>query len=732
MGEVYRAEDESLGRFVAIKTLLTVDAADATSFDRLRNEARAVASLTHPNILSIFDFGVEGSLTYCVTELLEGETVDALIARGPIGHARVIAIGIAVADALACAHRTGLVHRDLKPANVFVTREGVVKILDFGLSQRTQPQLIDASTRTAVRPDAGLAGTLLYMAPEQLQGAAPRPASDLFSLGIMLWEMLTGQHPFRRSSVAETIPAILRDEPASAGAERISEPLRRILLHSLEKEETRRFQSAGDIAFALHSLSSEMSSTAVDVSKRVPSLCVLPFDCHVDDLDAEFLSEGLAETLINRFAHLSYVTVIARTTAFRYRGTTMLPAGVAAELRADYVLTGKVRQHRGSLLIQAELVDGRTGSQIWGQRFVRTPDDVFRIEQEIGQAIVEQLAHELARPSDDATPRSPADSPAYTLYLRGRFEWDRRTPDAIQRAIALFEEATRVDGAFALAWCGLADVYNVSAYHGWANASEIRSLATSSARRALDLDPDLPEALVSWSGVIGTSFGGDIAGGAALLRRAIERKPSYSTALHWLSHSEFCSHNLDEARRLSKRALEVDPMATSVLLWSADLHYYLREFQKAVDTYRRALQIDPDSPSIQALLGTALVMQDQHGAGIALLESSLRGHEAPRCRALLAHARSAAGDGESAQRDLEKLRLYSSRIPVPYDLAIALSGGDDFEGVIENLSTAYDLNIERVLHAPFEPKFDRFRDRPGFSALMERLRERVASPARAL
>jgi len=724
MGEVYRAEDAILLRSVAIKTLPDVDAADAAAIDRLREEARAVASLTHPHILSIFDFGFEGALAYCVMELLDGETIDSRIARGPLSATEAIAIGIDVAEALAAAHRAGLVHRDLKPANVFVTRDGTAKILDFGLAQRPQPEIVNDSARTVERPARPVAGTLPYMAPEQLQGGPPRPTSDLFSLGILLWEMLTGHHPFRRDSSAETITAILRDEPSSTGAEQMIDALRRILLHCLEKQEARRFQSAGDIAFALRSLTSESGSPRGDEAKD-PSLCVLPFDCRVDDLDAAFLSDGLAETLINRLAHLPHLTVIARTTAFRYRNTTMLPTGVAAELRASYILTGAIRQHRGSLLIQAELVDGRSGAQMWGERFVREPDNVFRIEEEIGQAIVDHLKAELGPVESANALPSPAASEAYGLYLRGRFEWDRRSQEATQRAILLFQEAISVDPNFALAWSGLADAYNVSTYHGWASGADVQTLCVSSARKALDLDPELAEALVSWAGATGGTFGGNLGRAAALLRRALELKPSYATAAHWLSHVEFCRGNFEEATRLSRRAIEIDPMSASVGMWFADLNYYMREFAKAAEAYRKVLQIDPDSPSLKALLGTTLVMQGHVADGIDLLEASLEREESPRFRALLAHARSVSNDPAGAARDLARLRHDAEQVPAPYDIAIALSGGNDFEGVIENLTAAFELRTERFLHAPFEPKFDRFHNEPAFRALMERLHARI-------
>ena len=730
MGEVYRAEDSTLGRFVAIKTLPALDANDAQAIERFQAEARSVASLAHPNILSMFDFGFEGCVAYAVMELLDGETVEALITRGAVPTAKACEIGIALAEALAAAHRKGIIHRDLKPANIIVTGEGTVKILDFGLAWQNEPEGLDDQSQTRERPDRRISGTVPYMAPEQLRGGTPRASSDLFALGIVLWEMLTGHHPFRRRSSAETVTAILRDEPSSPDVGRIPQLLHRILVHCLEKEESRRFQSAGDIAFALRSLVSDRDVALIAGRTVLPSLCVLPFDCRGDDIDAEFLSEGLAETLINRLAHLPGLTVIARTTAFRYRGTTLSARGVAAELGTAYVLAGSIREHRGSLVVQAELIDGNSGAHLWGNRFFRPPADVFQVEEELSAAIVAQLVAELGIEADRNQGPSATDSAAYGLYLRGRFEWDRRTRESVQRSIHLFEQAIRADPRFALAWSGLADAYNVSGYHGWAAPAEVYELCVSSAKRALDLAPNLPEALVSWAGAIGSSFGGDLEEADRLLRRALELKPSYSTAVHWLAHNQFCQGHLEEARRLARRAVEIDPLSLSVQLWFADLLYYCRDFAKAIETYRKLLQLDPESPAVNGLLGTTLVVTGEIAEGIRLLEKAVAASDGIRFRAMLVHARGAGGDAAGAARDLDRLGQEPRARQMYYDMAIALSGGDDFDALLTNLEAAYEHRHERLFHAPFEAKFDRVRGEPRFAALMERLRQRLPLQSR--
>lgn len=513
MGEVYRARDIRLNREVAIKVLPEHMSQNAEALARFEREARAVAALSHPNILAIHDFGNEQGVCYAVTELLEGETLRERLSRSALSWREAVEITVAVADGLSAAHAKEIIHRDLKPENIFVTRDGRVKVLDFGLARVKAASVtsVDA-TAPAVPSITGpgvVMGTVGYMSPEQVRGEKVEATSDIFSLGCVLYEMLAGRRAFAGETSAERLAAILRDEPprlADAGKE-VPQELERVITRCLKKKAEERYLSARDLAADLKAMLSgaEIHLSAPTRTMRnvhstiwiaaallilfavaltywltwssqpagqplgsqttepaIDSIAVLPLVNDSGDVDTEYLSDGITENLINSLSRLPKPRVIARTTVFRYKGREVDPIKVGSELRVRAVLTGRVMLRGDTLSIQAELVDATNGTQLWGQRFNRKPTDIFAVQEEIAWRITEGLRLQLTGTEQQRlTKRYTENIEAYQLYLKGRREAFKFSREGMEKAPAYFQQAIQLDPNYALAHAGLAEYYMI-------------------------------------------------------------------------------------------------------------------------------------------------------------------------------------------------------------------------------------------------------------------------------
>jgi serine/threonine protein kinase len=407
MGEVYRALDDRLEREVAIKVLPAGVASDAAHLARFEREAKALARLSHPAILSIHEFAEAGDIAYVVTEPLDGQTLQERLGQGPLPWCDAVEIGATVADGLAVAHGHGVGHRDIKPSNVFLTDHGEVKILDFGLARLQvveRPDSAEATEPSTLTQAGGVLGTPGYMSPEQVRGGPVDGRSDIFSFGTMLYEMLTGCSPFRRDTPADTLAAILSDEPPaiSLSGVGVDADLNRLLRRCLDKSPARRFQSASDLAHTLRSLleSTPSDGTVSVLADSCPFVAVLPFANLTADPEQEYFCEGMAEELINGLAQVSGLRVVARTSAFSFKGRQADMREIGERLNVSAVVEGSVRRAGNQLRINAQLIDARTGLHLWSQRFDRQLEDVFAIQDEISLAVVDQLEVELLGSED--------------------------------------------------------------------------------------------------------------------------------------------------------------------------------------------------------------------------------------------------------------------------------------------------------------------------------------------
>ena len=768
MGDVYRARDTRLDRLVAVKVLPERVAHDSEARLRFEREAKAVAALTHPNILAIHDYGSEEGAAYSVTELLEGQTLRQRIVEGPIPWRKAAEIAAEIADGLAAAHAKGIVHRDLKPDNIFLTSEGRVKILDFGIAQLMRPEQPQEDLDTSELPTAPLktdphtvVGTAGYMAPEQLRGEQVDQTTDIFSLGALLYEMITGRPAFIRATVIDSLSAILTDTPDvfSASERVIPYELARVIQRCLEKKRTERFQSARDLAFALRALgTSSLSFEApaerrrrmwiwggialllitlvtilairratespgqADFPRRLgsssprSSIAILPFVNATGDRDAEYLSDGITETLINKLAQVPGLRVMSRTSVFHFKGKPANPVSVGKELRVRTVVVGRIETIGDRLVISAELVDANDNALIWGNRYQTARSDLFTVEEAIAAEIARMLRLQLTAPQQERLTRRATEDPrAYELYLKGRFQWNKRNAEGIYRAIELFNEAIGIDPQYALAYAGLADCYNLLDI--WANlpTSETFPRAKAAAQKALSIDDQLAEAHTSLAYAIHT-YEWDWAAAEREYQRALALNPNYATARQWYAEFLTATGRFDLAQVQGEKALELDPMSpiiNAVVAWNLTM---ARRYDAAIEQGRRTTQLFPDFMPGHAYLGLAQLEARRPRDAIASLERARKNLDIAVVRTWLARAHLAAGERPAAERLLKELGTGGDYLP-PYYMAALYAQLGHRDQAFKELERALHERSGALVWLRVDPAFDPLRNDPRFDRI---------------
>jgi len=721
MGEVYRARDVRLERQVAIKVLPEHLAHDHDARQRFEREAKAVAALSHPNILAIHDFGSDHGIVYAVTELLEGQTLRERLRTAALPWPKAVEIAIALAEGLAAAHSKGVIHCDLKPDNVFLLSDGRAKILDFGLAHAQVPQPDEAVTMT--QPDMVM-GTLGYMSPEQLRGETARAPSDIFALGAVLYEMLAGRRAFGGGTAQDVVAATLRDDPPDLADLSTSIPgdLACIVSHCLEKTAAERFQSAGDLAFALKTVTSG-GRVARPSRTMIDSIAVLPFVNASRDPDVDYLSDGVTETIINRLTQLPGLRVTPRSTVFHYKGREIDPQAAGREIGARAVLTGRILQRGDTLVVGAELVDVARESQLWGERFTRKLADIFSIEEELASKISESLRGTLTR--DDRqrlTRRSTEDSEAYRFYLRGRHAFNLRTPAGLQQGLRYFAQAIERDAEYALAYSGLCDSYSVLSYIGVMHPREAWPKCRNAATRAVAIDDSLAEVHASL-GVVHAFADWNWSEAQREFRRAIELDPRYVQARTWFAFEVLAPlGRLDEATAQVQAALEAEPLSSTFNLHAAMVALQQHRTDDAIEYARTALELDPGFLFAHIWLGMAYQLQGGYTAAIAEFEKAVQQLQevAPGWRGLLAHALARADRRGDAEMIVANLRQQAQRGYVDSVLqAVAHVGLNQAEEAIDCLERA--VEDRSALLVVGYPVLDPLRSHPRFVRLMARL-----------
>jgi serine/threonine-protein kinase len=734
MGEVYRAKDTRLKREVAVKVLPDYLADDPEAHARFEREAQSVAALSHPNILAIHDFGCENGVSFAVMELLEGETLRGRMDRAQLSAAKALEIAREIVRGLEAAHDRGVVHRDLKPENVFLTTGGLVKILDFGLAI-TQPPSFSHDSETSAptlgysQPGA-IMGTLRYMSPEQARGRPVDHRSDLFSFGAVLYEMLSGRRPFESQSAADEIGAILLEDPppCTNPLGPIPPALDRVVGRCLEKDAHDRFQTASDLLFALESVEdreteiSSFSGKPAQTSSENPirSVAVLPFANMSPDPEQEYFCEGMAEEVINALGTIEGFRVAARSSAFRFTGKALDIREVGEALNVKTVLEGSVRTAGNRVRVTVQLVDVENGFQIWSERYDRGMEDIFALQDEISESIVQAFQVRLGTEIREDLNRPTASVEAYHLYLKGQHNWYKRERGSLQRAADFFEQAVAVDPNYASAHAGLVISYCSLAFYGM-KPSIARARASAAAERAAALAPGVAEvhaALGMYAGWI--AFDWETA--EREYQAAIEANPSYALAHIWYGMALATLSRHDEAIALATWAREVDPLSpyANTALGLAHVQAGLRT--EALPFLEEALDIDADFLYTLWVLGSTYGALGRYDEAIAILERAVTlSGRGSYYLSWLGWAHGVAGRKAEARKILDELTAgYPNQDIQPILLMQVSSGLGDLDSAFAWLEKSVAQGDPAAGFIGFPP-MDNLREDPRFDRIRESL-----------
>ncbi len=735
MGVVYRARDTRLGRDVALKVMAPHIASDPVMRARFETEARAVASLSHPGILSIYELAVADGIQFAVMELLEGRNLRERVAGGALPWREATEIAASIADGLAAAHAKGIIHRDLKPENVFLTTDGHVKILDFGLALQRLEIAPDPEGPTVARTDLGVVlGTFGYMAPEQVTSDRIDGRTDIFALGCLLYEMLAGRQLFTGATPQEVIARLLHETAPDLS---IIDPLaprelRAITARCIERNPTRRFDSAEDVSAALRSLRSGSGVKMPRLSRlRGKSLAVLPF-INAADPQLDYLTDGITESIINSLSQLQSVRVVPRSVVFRYKGLQVDPATVGVALNARTILTGRVSQHDDRLVIQAELVDTRTESQLWGEQYRQKLSDLITVQEEIAWQISEALRLKLTTAQKRKLRKRPTVNPdAYRAYLRGRHYWNNWSAEGFRKAVEYFQEAIDLDPLYATAYAGLGDAYGSMSYYGYIDPREGFARAGAAARRALELDPDLADAHVALA--LGRLFADwDWPGTARELQQAIALNPKLSNA-HSIHGLYLCTcGRFDEALKAATTGRDLDPLSILATISVAWMHHFAGNHEAAA---REALRARELAPALEEAGNILMSSYDRLGR----YEDAARLISEQPCwglhldgQQLLAAYRQGGRDAYWRTR-LELMQAAAGTAPLSISFAYAivcLQLGDP-DGALDHLERMVDAHVGAAVFVGVDPGLRQLRGNDRYEAILRRVGSPMASAPHA-
>jgi serine/threonine protein kinase len=751
MGEVYLAEDTRLGRNVAIKFLAEEFSHDRDKLQRFIQEAKAASALNHPNILTVHEIGEADGKNYIATEFIEGKTLrEHIPPDAPMSIDAVLKIAIQIAEALDAAHRAGIIHRDIKPENVMVRSDGYVKVLDFGLAKLAEAEASAAgseeTTRAQLHTTPGLVmGTIAYMSPEQARGRGVDTRTDFFSLGVVLYELLTGRQPFTGDTTSHAIVAILEKDPppfASLGID-VPTELDRVIFRSLEKDPAKRYQNAGDLVSELKALRRRLQYEA-EFKTEVPTkifpagethaepantIAVMPFVNMSRDENGDYFSDGLAEELLNVLSKIRGLRVAARTSAFSFKGKQTTIAEIGRALNVVSVLEGSIRTAGDRVRIAVQLVKVADGYHLWSETYDRTMDDIFAVQDDIAQSVVEELRSRLlgeAQSEDtgvsvtsevaEAVKGRAADPEAQRLMLLGRYFLDRTTREDTTKAIEYFRTALDLDPGYALCWAELGRAYSVEAGRGWAPMKEGYARVREAIDRALTLEPDLAEGYAIRERIQDT-YEWDWSAAEGSMQRAMKLAPGSSAVLDRASVLAYKVGRLDEAIQFGHRVLEQDPLSAAFWHNLGLTCHAAGELAESEKAFRRALELAPQRFVSAALL--ALVLTDQGRIEEAIARA---GHEPDEFWRLWALAIIFNAAGRKADSDKALAKLTDEHAEGnTFQLAEVHAMRGELAEAFAWLARAVDERDPGVTHSKVNPRFRRLHADPRWVDLLKKI-----------
>jgi serine/threonine protein kinase/Tfp pilus assembly protein PilF len=782
MGVVYLALDTKLDRKVAIK-VLRPDALTEENFkQRLIREAQAAAKLDHPNICAVYDVNEADPFSFIVMQYIEGESLAQKMDREVLTVDTALTIAEQAAEGLAEAHAQGIVHRDIKPQNLMITSRGQLKILDFGLAKRMRSSETvdnDAPTAPILSKPGHVIGTMPYMSPEQVRGETLGASSDMFSLGVSLYEMLAGKHPFKDKSAAVTMSRILLGEPIPTEQfqAQVSPELQALLTKMLSKKKAERYQSAEDFLTDLRKTraqsplenTKEYAPTTEDIAPRnhvangvlatarfnkwavlaavlalvlalvalnrwltsehSESLAILPFTYASSDArlmtnpDREYLSDGMTESIINNLSQLSNLKVIARSSVFRYKGKDIDVQAIGRELNVRSVLVGQIKQEGDELRIGVELIDVQANRSLWGDTYQRKTTDLQSVQREIAAKVSEKLHLKLTGADQTQLTKSYTENgEAYQAYLKGRYHWNKRTDDGFKQAIGFFQEAISKDPNYALAYTGLADCYTLRSDYGFLSSREGYELANGNAILALKYDDSLAEAHTSLAS-IKAAKDWDWQGAENEYRRAIELNPNYPTAHHWFGAQLFLHGRFDQALQELRTAQQLDPLSLGINKDLAVALLYAHDYGSALQQSRKTLEIDPTFRVMSTYIAQIYQLQQKYPEAVAELEKAHS--EAPEDGEIsygLGQAYALVGRKDEALKisnELNKPGKQSFYLPKEAAYLYLLLG--DKEQAVQILQKAAENHNMAVAELKMDPRLTELRKDARIAELLQKI-----------
>lgn len=727
MGVVYRALDTRLDRDVALKFLPPDLTSDLEAKERFIHEAKAASSLDHQSVCTVYEIAEsEDGQMFIAMACYGGETLRTRIQRGPLKITEAVDVATQVAQGLAKAHERGIVHRDIKPANIMATNDGTMKILDFGLAKLAGKSNLTRTGRTL--------GTIAYMSPEQVRGEAVDHRTDIWSLGITLYEMLTGVSPFEREYEAAVMYSILNESPQPMSSFRpgLADELQRITDRAMAKTPDERYQTALDLkddlaayARGLESTSSlEPPSRKPSVAAEAPaSVAVLPFANLSADPEQDYFCDGMAENIIDALAQLKDLRVVARTSSFSFKGRNADVREIGRKLNVKSVVEGSVQKAGNRLRITVQLVSVTDGYHLWSEKYDRTMEDIFAIQDEISLAIVDKLRVRVLGTDEARFKKRYTENPeAYNLYLKGRWFAEKMTEEGLRKAIDYFRQAIARDSGFALAFASIADAYVSLGASGFMPREAVYAWARAEVEKALEIDRTLAEAHLALAG-IKFWFDFDWTAAEREFLQAVTLNPYSADVHHQYAHLLAGTGRAGEAVTHMRRAVELGPVSVLTNSCASQIMYLARMYDEAIEQFKKTIEMDPGFQSPYSWLAMAYAQTGMYAEAVeAVRERTTHPRSGKTMKAALGYVYAVSGRQGEARQILDELKEPSEREPVaPYHIARIHAGLGEKELAIEWLGKCLEKRDPSLALPKADPVWDNLRDDPGFIDFLKKL-----------